>query len=112
MWSGFSNIHDTFLAKVINMVPLSCTSDNTWEHGNSLINYMKMADINGLTGRIKFDENGLRTDFELEIVELKKHGLDKVDIQTSPHLSLMWIPQNSWDPVRDKKIISINKILY
>ena len=67
------------LTKVINMVPLSCSSDNTWEHGNSLINYMKMADINGLTGRIKFDENGLRTDFELEIVELKKHGLDKVD---------------------------------
>ena len=60
------------------MVPLSCSSDNTWEHGNSLINYMKMADINGLTGRIKFDEDGLRTDFELEIVELKKHGLDKV----------------------------------
>ena len=60
------------------MSPLSCSSDNTWEHGNSLINYMKMADINGLTGRIKFDENGLRTDFELEIVELKKHGLEKV----------------------------------
>ena len=59
-------------------LPLSCSSDNTWEHGNSLINYMKMADINGLTGRIKFDENGLRTDFELEIVELKKHGLEKV----------------------------------
>ena len=77
------------------MVPLSCTSDNTWEHGNSLINYMKMADINGLTGRIKFDENGLRTDFELEIVELKKHGLDKVDIQTSPG-SLPLSPKLSW----------------
>ena len=64
--------------KVIQLSPLSCSDDVTWEHGNSLINYMKMADINGLTGRVKFDENGLRTDFELEIVELKKHGLDKV----------------------------------
>ena len=78
IWPELGNIHALILIKVINMVPLSCSSDNTWEHGNSLINYMKMADINGLTGRIKFDENGLRTDFELEIVELKKHGLDKV----------------------------------
>ena len=83
MWAEFSNIHETIFTKVINMVPLSCSSDNTWEHGNSLINYMKMADINGLTGRIKFDENGLRTDFELEIVELKKHGLEKVSHLTS-----------------------------
>ena len=60
------------------MTPLSCADEATWEHGNSLINYMKMADINGITGRVKFDENGERTDFELEIVELKKHGLDKV----------------------------------
>ena len=91
MWSKFSNIHEIILTKVINMVPLSCTSDNTWEHGNSLINYMKMADINGLTGRIKFDENGLRTDFELEIVELKKHGLDKVYLN-KPWISSL-IPQ-------------------
>ena len=83
MWAEFSNIHETIFTKVINMVPLSCSSDNTWEHGNSLINYMKMADINGLTGRIKFDENGLRTDFELEIVELKKHSLEKVTDLTS-----------------------------
>ena len=27
---------------------------------------------------MKFDQYGLRTDFMLEIVELKKHGLEKV----------------------------------
>ena len=62
------------------MNPLSCSSDDAWEHGNSLINYMKMVEIEGLTGRIKFDPEGQRSDFELEIVELKKHGLDKVFI--------------------------------
>ena len=67
--------------------------DNTWEHGNSLINYMKMADINGLTGRIKFDENGHRQDFELEIVELKKHGLDKVGVfRCDQHLNNIQTP--------------------
>ena len=34
--------------------------------------------MRGLTGRIKFDQHGLRTDFTLEIVELKKDGLLKV----------------------------------
>ena len=37
-------------------------------------------EMRGLTGRIKFDQHGLRTDFTLEIVELKKDGLLKVGI--------------------------------
>ena len=38
-------------------------------------------EMQGLTGVIKFDAKGLRTDFQLEIVELKKHGLEKVIIR-------------------------------
>ena len=34
--------------------------------------------MDGLTGKVKFDQFGLRTDFQLEIVELKKKGLQKV----------------------------------
>ena len=34
--------------------------------------------MDGLTGKVKFDSQGKRTDFELEIVELKKDGLQKV----------------------------------
>ena len=34
--------------------------------------------MNGLTGTIKFDQHGLRTDLELEITELKRDGLIKV----------------------------------
>ncbi len=39
--------------------------------------YLKV-ELDGLTGKIKFDSRGLRVDFELEIVELKKDGLQKV----------------------------------
>ena len=39
---------------------------------------MKLVEMDGLTGKVKFDERGLRTDFTLEIVELKRHGLEKV----------------------------------
>ena len=38
--------------------------------------------MQGLTGVVKFDVKGLRTEFELEIVELKKHGLEKVSLLT------------------------------
>lgn len=36
--------------------------------------------MKGLTGTIKFDQHGLRSDFTLEIVELKKDGLMKVGV--------------------------------
>ena len=62
----------------VRQKPLECSGKTAWAHGNSLINYMKMVEIDGLTGRIKFDQEGQRSDFQLEIVELKKHGLDKV----------------------------------
>lgn len=35
-------------------------------------------DIDGLTGIIKFDENGLRSDFEIEVLEVTSYGLEKV----------------------------------
>ena len=38
--------------------------------------------MKGLTGNITFDQHGLRTDFELEVIELKKEGLVKVGAWT------------------------------
>ena len=58
--------------------PLSCSGEETWQHGNSLVNYMKLVEMDGLTGKVKFDQLGLRTDFTLEIVELKRKGLTMV----------------------------------
>ena len=34
--------------------------------------------MEGLTGRVKFDQAGRRSQFTLEIVELKKHGVEQV----------------------------------
>ncbi len=57
---------------------MSCEGQESWQHGNSLVNYMKWLEMEGLTGRIRFDSLGRRSDFELDIVELKKSGLEKV----------------------------------
>ena len=35
--------------------------------------------MRGLTGKIQFNQHGLRTGFQLDIVELKKEGLTKVE---------------------------------
>ena len=43
--------------------------------------------MDGLTGKVKFDQFGLRTDFQLEIVELKKKGLQKVNECINLHIS-------------------------
>ena len=40
--------------------------------------YVLQVEMSGLTGKIKFDQHGVRTEFTLQIVELKKHGLEKV----------------------------------
>ncbi|XP_066979529.1 glutamate receptor ionotropic, kainate 2-like isoform X4 [Macrobrachium rosenbergii] len=87
---------------------LFCESDQTWKHGNSLINYMKWYSsrpygvgprpsspyanmsrypyydrLDGLTGLIKFNTEGFRSDFQLDILEVDvKEGLKKVGTWT------------------------------
>ena len=41
---------------------------------------MKLIKMNGLTGRVKFDKAGLRTDFTLGVVRLQRSGLVKVGL--------------------------------
>ncbi|XP_025421717.1 glutamate receptor ionotropic, kainate 3-like isoform X3 [Sipha flava] len=60
----------------ISEMPTPCNSSLSWKHGFTLINHMKMAkDFKGLTGKIKFDQEGFRTDIELELVDLTQNGL-------------------------------------
>ncbi|KAK8395880.1 hypothetical protein O3P69_005773 [Scylla paramamosain] len=49
---------------------LNCSGDRTWQHGNSLINYMKWVRVVGLTGVLRFDDAGFRSDFNLDIIEM------------------------------------------
>ncbi|XP_045593286.1 glutamate receptor ionotropic, kainate 2 isoform X4 [Procambarus clarkii] len=71
-------LDDLDRSRHIDVTPLECDGDITWIHGNSLINYMKWVQVNGLTGLIKFDTEGFRRDVTLDIVELTKEGLSRV----------------------------------
>lgn len=71
-------LHDLDTSQQIDIHPLNCESQNTWQHGFSLINYMKIVEMKGLTNVIKFDHQGFRSDFVLDIVELSVGGLRKI----------------------------------
>lgn len=70
-------LHDLDSSQQIDIHPLSCDNQDTWPHGYSLINYMKIVEMRGLTDVIKFDHQGFRTDFVLDIIELSPSGLRK-----------------------------------
>ena len=58
---------------------IDCDSGNSWSHGSSLINYMKMSEnLVVLSGGIKFDTYGKRTDFRLHVLELQDTGLETI----------------------------------
>ena len=61
----------------VRQKPLDCSGTLAWAHGNSLVNYMKMVEFIGLSGPIKFDASGLRTTFEMDLMELQMPGLVK-----------------------------------
>lgn len=69
-------LHEYSQAQDVQTIPLSCDKIQTWRHGNSLLNYMKSMDFEGLSGRIRY-ENGERYDFNLDLLHLTQNGLKK-----------------------------------
>nr|QBB73017.1 ionotropic receptor [Protaetia brevitarsis] len=57
---------------------IACQDKKGWIHGSTALNYMKMTSFDGITGLVKLDSEGHRTDFNLDIIELSEDGLVKV----------------------------------
>ncbi|XP_053605086.1 uncharacterized protein LOC128672163 [Plodia interpunctella] len=57
---------------------VTCDTDDSWNFGSSIVNMMKSLEIDGLTGRVRFDEEGFRSNFEIDIIELQTHGFENV----------------------------------
>ncbi|XP_045122120.1 LOW QUALITY PROTEIN: glutamate receptor ionotropic, kainate 2-like [Portunus trituberculatus] len=62
----------------VTISQLRCEGEQAWEHGNSLINYMKLEKLLGYTGHIEFDSYGFRTEFTMDIIQLGPNNLTKV----------------------------------
>uniref|UniRef100_A0A8C1SGT2 Glutamate receptor n=1 Tax=Cyprinus carpio TaxID=7962 RepID=A0A8C1SGT2_CYPCA len=62
----------------ITVSSLQCNRHKPWRFGNRFMTLIKEAHWDGLTGRINFNRtNGLRTDFDLDVISLKEEGLEK-----------------------------------
>ncbi|PNF30825.1 Glutamate receptor ionotropic, kainate 2 [Cryptotermes secundus] len=57
---------------------LGCDVGNKWAHGFRLASYMKINEVDGMTGKIRFDTFGRRSHFELGVVEYFAGKFQKV----------------------------------
>ncbi|XP_058444434.1 glutamate receptor ionotropic, kainate 2 [Malaya genurostris] len=80
---------------------LSCGSKNLrqWPFGLRIVNYMKVKTEHGITGPIIFDDNGRRTYFQLDIIELSQHeGFKKI---------ATWDPRNGVNYTRSQEDVHL-----
>ncbi|KMQ97642.1 glutamate ionotropic kainate 2 [Lasius niger] len=62
---------------------LPCDGSDRWEHGLSLSNFMRSTEARGLSGFVKFDRDGLRSNIQLDVVRLTENGLIKIGVWNS-----------------------------
>ncbi|NXN95687.1 GRIK5 protein, partial [Rhinopomastus cyanomelas] len=60
--------------------PLACSSPSIWPHGTSLMNYLRMVEYDGLTGRVEFNSKGQRTNYTLHVLEKGRDGQRQVNL--------------------------------
>uniref|UniRef100_A0A1Y1KNL0 Ionotropic glutamate receptor C-terminal domain-containing protein n=2 Tax=Photinus pyralis TaxID=7054 RepID=A0A1Y1KNL0_PHOPY len=60
------------------VLQLSCNATDNWAYGSTIYNFLKMRTMTGLTGLIKFDHKGFRSEFNLNIIQLKEGGIAKI----------------------------------
>ncbi|XP_069328497.1 glutamate receptor ionotropic, kainate 1 isoform X9 [Eulemur rufifrons] len=71
-------------ASQLTVSSLQCHRHKPWRLGPRFMNLIKEARWDGLTGRITFNKtNGLRKDFDLDIISLKEEGTEKIGIWNS-----------------------------
>ncbi|XP_025422232.1 glutamate receptor ionotropic, kainate 2-like isoform X3 [Sipha flava] len=78
-----ASLHGLVATQTMGPTRISCDDIKPWVHGYSLINYMRVMELNGLTGKMRFDGvTGNRNYFKVDVVkvhESKKHRLGSWD---------------------------------
>ncbi|CAK6979417.1 glutamate receptor ionotropic%2C kainate 5-like isoform X2 [Scomber scombrus] len=69
-----SAVRELNRSQEIGVKPLSCSTPLIWQHGTSLMNYLRMVEYDGLTGHIEFNSKGQRTNYTLKILEKHPGG--------------------------------------
>ncbi|XP_074389963.1 glutamate receptor ionotropic, kainate 5 isoform X10 [Zonotrichia albicollis] len=88
--------------------PLACAAPGIWPHGTSLMNYLRMVEYDGLTGRVEFNSKGQRTNYSLRVLEKGKDGHREVGVWFSNRTLAMdeaTLALNASDSLANKTLI-------
>ncbi|XP_077161939.1 glutamate receptor ionotropic, kainate 4 isoform X1 [Paroedura picta] len=73
-----SAVQELNRSQEIGVKPLSCGSAQIWQHGTSLMNYLRMVELEGLTGHIEFNSKGQRSNYALKILQYTRNGFRQI----------------------------------
>ncbi|XP_076751091.1 glutamate receptor ionotropic, kainate 2 isoform X2 [Xylocopa sonorina] len=90
-----------------DMKQLPCNGTQSWEHGYSLSNFMRLSEMEGLSGLIKFDTAGFRSDFRIDIIRVTEQGPKKIGIWNSTN-TVEWLMEQ-YPPKTDEELSLQNK---
>ncbi|XP_050429052.1 glutamate receptor ionotropic, kainate 2-like isoform X4 [Adelges cooleyi] len=81
-----TSLHGLVATQSMKSQQISCRRIQPWMHGFSLINYMRVVELDGLTGKMRFDNvTGNRNFFKLDVVKVHDNTMQRL---------------GSWDPER------------
>ncbi|NXR37912.1 GRIK1 protein, partial [Zosterops hypoxanthus] len=106
-------------AAQLTVSSLQCHRHKPWRFGPRFMNLIKEASRvclcpqarwEGLTGRITFNKtDGLRKDFDLDIISLKEEGTEKAAGEGSNHLYKVWKKIGVWNSYSGLNMTDSNK---
>ncbi|XP_077653878.1 glutamate receptor ionotropic, kainate 4 isoform X3 [Urocitellus parryii] len=78
VYAVVSAVQELNRSQEIGVKPLSCGSAQIWQHGTSLMNYLRMVELEGLTGHIEFNSKGQRSNYALKILQFTRNGFRQI----------------------------------
>jgi len=57
---------------------INCDSDNSWQYGTTLINYIRQVQHLGLTGFVAFGDGGFRSELTFDILAISERSFDVI----------------------------------
>ncbi len=70
---------NNLIESIAQSIPGSCETESKWSFGKHFMSYIKMTNMNSVTGHIEFDENtGFRKNISLTLIDKTKAGVDLV----------------------------------
>ncbi|XP_044145443.1 glutamate receptor ionotropic, kainate 4 [Bufo gargarizans] len=108
VYSIVNAVQELNRSQEIGVKPLSCASAQIWQHGTSLMNYLRMVELEGLTGHVEFNSKGQRSNYDLKILQYTKMGFQEIGqwhVTNGISMDKKYFLQNVSDSLANKTLI-------